>query len=335
MGIANLIAVDRAIHELRSGRGISIDGNGMVHPEFIDSATLESLSGRNTRLIITQNRARALGAQNPDGNQQINIKGLSLEDIYSIICGQKFEPTQFTPANNISIAALELAKIAKILPCAIIYEGDEGLEITGANIMGYNKDNDASLKLVAEAQLKLIDAASAGIKTFRTANGGAEHLAIIIGQPGDNPLTRIHSSCYTGDLLGSLTCDCGDQLRGAIKLMDEAGGGIIIYLMQEGRGIGLVNKLRAYQLQAEGLDTVEANEFLGFDDEERSFGAAAAILQELGIDEVKLVTNNPKKTRGLEQLGIIVSTTVPLVLAHEHNRAYLATKSAKSGHIIK
>jgi GTP cyclohydrolase II len=148
-------------------------------------------------------------------------------------------------------------------------------------------------------------------------------------------LARSHSECFTGDLLGSLRCDCGDQLRGAIAAIAAAGGGVLVYLAQEGRGIGLVNKLRAYRLQDAGLDTVDANLQLGFDADERVYQPAAEILRQLGFDAVRLLTNNPEKVKALAAAGITVAERVPHAFpANDHNRAYLDTKAVKSGHLF-
>jgi GTP cyclohydrolase II len=167
-----------------------------------------------------------------------------------------------------------------------------------------------------------------------------EHLAILIGDPAggtaDRPLlTRLHSECFTGDLLGSLRCDCGEQLRGAVREIAAAGGGVLLYLAQEGRGIGLVNKLRAYRLQDQGFDTIEANERLGFDADERVFLPAAEMLKHLGFTHVKLMTNNPEKVAGLEPCGITVTERVAHAFpSNSHNEFYLATKKKRSGHYL-
>jgi GTP cyclohydrolase II len=149
-------------------------------------------------------------------------------------------------------------------------------------------------------------------------------------------LVRLHSACFTGDVLGSLKCDCGPQLQAAATAMAEAGGGILLYLNQEGRGIGLANKMRAYALQDQGFDTVEANHHLGFQDDERDFRVGATLLSRLGVDRVRLLTNNPAKLAMLEKQGIAVTERVPLVVGKTpQNAAYLATKAAKSGHLFK
>ena len=175
------------------------------------------------------------------------------------------------------------------------------------------------------------------IVSFRPADGGPDQYAILVGAPErlDAPLARLHSECFTGDLLGSLRCDCGDQLRGAIRRMAEEGGGVLLYLAQEGRGIGLTNKLRAYLLQDGGLDTVEANHHLGFGNDERDFSAAAEMLRQLGIERVRLLTNNPAKIAQLDRNGIEVAGRVPHAFgANVHNRRYLLTKAQRSGHML-
>jgi len=180
----------------------------------------------------------------------------------------------------------------------------------------------------------LADAENARLIAFRPGDGGVEHLAILIGapDPASPLLVRLHSECFTGDLLASLRCDCGDQLRGAIVEIARAGGGVMLYLAQEGRGIGLVNKLRAYELQDAGFDTVDANEQLGFDADERVYQPAAEILRQLGFDKVRLLTNNPDKVAALAKHGIEV-TRVPHAFApNRHNRLYLDTKAKRSGH---
>lgn len=185
----------------------------------------------------------------------------------------------------------------------------------------------------------------ARVSSFDGLVDGREHIAFSLGDwagalersatGGPAPLVRPHSECLTGDVFGSLKCDCGPQLREALRIIGDAGGGILLYLRQEGRGIGLANKLRAYALQDRGLDTVDANRRLGFADDERDYGHAAAMLRALGIDEVRLLTNNPNKVAGLEAAGIAVAERVAHHMpANPHNADYLATKRKKSGHLI-
>jgi GTP cyclohydrolase II len=208
------------------------------------------------------------------------------------------------------------------------------LAIEADEIIDYDLRAARSLKPVSQARVPLAGAEDARIVAYRPSDGGIEHLAIVIGEPKqDAPvLVRLHSECFTGDLLGSLRCDCGDQLRGAIAAISEAGSGVLIYLAQEGRGIGLVNKLRAYQLQDDGLDTIDANEQLGFDADERVYLPAAQILRDMGFNHVRLLTNNPAKVEALAACGIEVVERVPHAFpATAHNKKYLATKATRSG----
>jgi GTP cyclohydrolase II len=175
------------------------------------------------------------------------------------------------------------------------------------------------------------------IVAFSNTRDGKEHAAIVRGMPWnhDDVPVRLHSECLTGDAIGSLRCDCRDQLEGALKMIGQMEQGIVLYLRQEGRGIGLTNKLRAYELQDTGLDTVQANEALGFRDDERDYSTAAHMLDSLRIKSVRLITNNPRKIEGLKALGITVTGRIPLVIPpNPYNIFYLQTKAAKSGHLI-
>jgi GTP cyclohydrolase II len=195
----------------------------------------------------------------------------------------------------------------------------------------------ATLHPVISARVPLAAARAGRLHVYRPDDGAEEHYAVEIGQPPrDRPvLARLHSACFTGDLLGSLKCDCGPQLHAALNLMGQEGAGVLLYLNQEGRGIGLANKLRAYSLQDQGFDTVEANHRLGFEDDERDFRIGAALLKQLGFSSVRLLTNNPAKIRMMEANHITVAERVPLNVGRtEHNDAYLATKAAKSGHLL-
>lgn len=189
----------------------------------------------------------------------------------------------------------------------------------------------------ARAKLPLKDAEDSLIVTFRLHGDEASHLALIIGDTIQNkiPLVRVHSSCVTGDLLGSLRCDCGDQLKLALNLIKESGYGILLYLNQEGRGIGITNKIRAYDLQDQGMDTYEANNALGFADDERDFSIAAYILKSLGISKIRLLSNNPHKVTQLRKYGIAISKREPLIAkAGRYNKAYIAAKAKKAGHVF-
>jgi GTP cyclohydrolase II len=211
------------------------------------------------------------------------------------------------------------------------------LTVTAEAIRGYQALAAQSLQPVGEGRVPLAGAENARIVAFRPRDGGIEHLAVIVGEPSKKApvLTRLHSQCFTGDLLGSLRCDCGDQLRGAIAEIGKQGAGILLYLAQEGRGIGLVNKLRAYRLQDSGADTAEANRQLGFEADERIYLPAAEMLRRLGFTQVRLLTNNPAKVEGLRRCGIAVTERVPHVFpANPHSDRYLAAKAARLGHML-
>ncbi len=228
-------------------------------------------------------------------------------------------------------AALRLARIAGILPA--FFTGGTGAEavVTATDIAAH--EDAARLTIAARAKLPITAAEDAEIVAFRSPEGN-EHVALIVGRPdGSAPLVRLHSECLTGDVLGSLKCDCGPQLHEALGRIAGAGWGILLYLRQEGRGIGLVNKLRAYQLQDQGFDTVDANTRLGFAIDARDFAVAARMLALLGQKAVRLLTNNPAKVAGLEAEGIHVGERVALALpANPHNERYLATKRDRTGH---
>ena len=242
-------------------------------------------------------------------------------------------------------AAIALVKSARLLPSALIVPAEdaarlaaaEGLTVLEAGSVAKTLSAPVTLSPVVHARLPMSVSEAGRLHVFRPADGGEEHYAVEIGQPArDAPvLARLHSACFTGDLLGSLKCDCGPQLRAALAQMAAEGAGVLLYLNQEGRGIGLANKMRAYSLQDQGFDTVEANHRLGFEDDERDFRLGAAILRRMGFRSVRLLTNNPAKIRMMEANGIAVVERVPLRVGHTaHNADYLATKAAKSGHLL-
>jgi len=245
-------------------------------------------------------------------------------------------------------AAIALAKLGRLLPALVAAPAAEPagmrlslLAVDQADVMAYPRQAATSLARVAEARVPLEDAPNSRIIAFRAADGGIEHLAILVGDvaavlaAGGAPLARIHSECFTGDLLGSLKCDCGPQLRGAIAKMNEEGAGVLLYLAQEGRGIGLVNKLRAYTLQDTGLDTLDANRAIGYGADERSFLVAATMLEQLDIPRVRLLTNNPDKLAGLAACGIaVVGRESHKFRGNGVNDRYLATKQDRFGHLL-
>ena len=248
--------------------------------------------------------------------------------------------------DTIHHAAIALAKSAQLLPAAIVLPVEDGHAEALRHGLSVMDATEVLSELVRErvqfpvssARLPMSVSDTGRVHVFRPDDGGIEHYAIEIGKPDLTApvLVRLHSACFTGDVLGSLKCDCGPQLQASCAVMSEAGAGVLLYLNQEGRGIGLANKMRAYALQDQGLDTVEANHHLGFDDDERDFRIGAALLARLGIASVRLLTNNPAKVAMLRSQGIQVAERVPLEVGKtEQNAFYLATKAAKSGHLLK
>jgi GTP cyclohydrolase II len=249
-----------------------------------------------------------------------------------------------------AVAALDLLKHANLLPAGIAWlmtqKDGSGLarrhgllQVAIDEIEGYRKRTAQDLDIVAQANLPLAHAEKTRILAFRPRSGAREHLALLIGSASpDNPvLVRLHSECLTGDLLGSLKCDCGDQLRGAIrKIGEDPAGGVLLYLAQEGRGIGLVNKLRAYHLQDQGYDTIDANTRLGFEADERAFAVAAHMLRRMGFGRIRLLTNNPDKVEGLRREGIeVVERVAHAFPQNPHNQDYLAVKKRRAGHLLE
>lgn len=238
--------------------------------------------------------------------------------------------------------AMELARIAGILPAFLVDPVDAGEAhvLFPGDLAAYT--DAGALRIVTRARLPVSASEDAEIVAFRSSADTREHIALVIGeQTGDRrPLVRLHSECLTGDILGSLKCDCGPQLDAALHAMarharEDGGWGVLLYLRQEGRGIGLVNKLRAYRLQDQGFDTVDANQRLGLPDEARDFPTAARMLDLLGAKEIRLMTNNPKKVDALAAAGITVSERVAHQLPdNPHNARYLATKRDRSGHLL-
>ena len=230
-------------------------------------------------------------------------------------------------------AALWLCTRQGLLPAVWAREGEGGDARLEVAALAGATDPDR-LHRVAAARLPVRAAEDARVVGFRHDVTGEEHVALVIGEHDDRPpLVRLHSECLTGDVFGSLKCDCGPQLETALARMRADGHGVLLYLRQEGRGIGLINKLRAYQLQDQGFDTVDANTRLGFAVDERDYGVAAAMLRALGVETVRLLTNNPAKVAALEAHGVAVAERVPLALpATAHNAGYLAVKRDRTGH---
>ncbi|MBB5516927.1 GTP cyclohydrolase II [Rubricella aquisinus] len=239
--------------------------------------------------------------------------------------------------------AVTLARRAQLLPAVLTiplpdagpFADENGLHLVSQATLDTYLSHWSPFEEVSAGRVPLHVAEAGRVHVFRARDGAEEHYVIEIGTPDRAApvLTRLHSACFTGDVAGSLKCDCGPQLRAALAQMAEEGAGLLLYLNQEGRGIGLANKMRAYSLQDEGFDTVEANHRLGFEDDERNFRVGSEILQAMGVRSVRLLTNNPRKVRMMDEGGVTVAERVPLRVGQtEQNRAYLATKRDKSGH---
>jgi 3,4-dihydroxy 2-butanone 4-phosphate synthase/GTP cyclohydrolase II len=225
-----------------------------------------------------------------------------------------------------------------LLPALERFAEQQGLKVlTVANLIAHRLRNESLVKQVAEEEFPTIHGGKYKAIVYRNAVDGSEHMALVKGDisTSDSVLVRLHSECLTGDVFGSERCDCGDQIRQSLRLIDQQGRGVLIYMHQEGRGIGLTNKIKAYALQDQGRDTVEANIELGFKDDLRDYGIGAQILRDLGVQKISLLTNNPRKITGLEVYGVNVTERVPLeVLPRDTNIHYLRTKQSKLGHLL-
>ncbi len=363
---ASMVAVDRAVGDLRRGSFVVIEGtSGAALAQAAETVTATSLAafsrianGR-ARLALTARRANVLNFPHP-GSSVVTLPLGETTDAETILwlADPTYSRRDALPApivlraeasDSCASAAVMLSKLAQLLPAALTANLPRGTDPLAGNsgsllrvgidaIIGYARFAAATLQPVSEARVPLTAAENARVIGFRPADGSAEQFAIVIGDPTANQpaLCRLHSECFTGDLLGSLRCDCGPQLQNALKIMGAAGHGVLLYLAHEGRGIGLINKLRAYQLQDAGLDTVEANQHLGFEPDERTYRAAAVMLHHLGIERVRLLTNNPAKVEALAREGVEVVERVPHAMSpNRHNRAYLAAKAKRSGHLLE
>jgi GTP cyclohydrolase II len=331
---------------------VGIEGAERIAIVSVETATSELLQmldpDRKARLLISGERAAALSLANlreaADPAEPVLIERSDWLDSESALeladPGRDFDRGPVGPLHPLHLncpqsarAALALARSAGLLPALWVIEPQAGN--AAVSVGDVASEESPEVELVARAKLPLDGVPETQIVAFRASDDGQEHVALVIGSfGGQPPLVRLHSECLTGDVFGSLKCDCGPQLKEALRIIGEEGGGVLLYLRQEGRGIGLANKLRAYSLQDRGLDTVDANRRLGFADDERDYAHAAAMLRALGIDRVRLLTNNPSKVAGLEAEGIeVVERVAHHMPANPHNADYLATKRKKSGHL--
>jgi GTP cyclohydrolase II len=355
--------VHRAASELRRGVPVVLTGDSplvLLAAETAGAAAvaeMEALTGSLPYLLLAPARAAAIlrAPMQPDAEAAAVVLPRSLlvpESFQSLAdptarqaqVRHLIQPMDCPPT---AVAALRLAKIGRLLPAVLAApaprdpqaaaDSHDLVTVPAADVLAYADQEAAGLRLVASAEVPLTGAPDSRVVAFRADGSAIEHLAIVIGQPetAAAPLVRIHSECFTGDLLGSMRCDCGEQLRGAIRRIAEDGAGVVLYLAQEGRGIGLVNKLRAYGLQDRGLDTMDANRALGWGADERNFMVGATMLRMMGISRIRLLTNNPDKMAGLIACGIdVAGREAHAMEPNGVNDEYLATKAARFGHML-
>jgi len=355
--------VERALFDIRRGLPVLLrdgDDTRLVHPlEDLDAAGLAALAERPDapHLVLSRHRLARLGHRiDADGARlaltpalcrdirRLNALAFGLEHVDAL--------PELHPAGQADRAALALMRRALLIPAALTtrVSDDERPDVEARLASGELLAVEAGeasrlfdttrgmLRRISEARIPLAEAAESHFILFREPDGLREHVAIVIGEaeqwPAAVPL-RLHSACLTGDLFASLRCDCGEQLRNAVAEIGALGGGVLLYLAQEGRGIGLANKLRAYTLQDAGLDTVDADQALGFGEDERQYGVAVDMLAALGIRRVQLLTNNPVKIAALTDGGIEVTERQAVYgRLTEHNARYLHAKAHRAGHLL-
>ena len=352
--------VARARADLRIGVAVAVssaEGDAVV--AAVETLTRDRLADLRALapvdVAITRRRAETLKARAYDGDMARIVldadagvaEALAIADPALALTRPMIGPLRARrdgPAAAHRLA-LKLTKMARLLPAAVVAPvanaaeaaARYGLALIDEAVMAAADEAAADIAHVSSARVPLAVSEDARVHVWRPRSGEEEHYAIEIGAPDRAApvLSRLHSACFTGDLIGSLKCDCGPQLRAALGQIGAEGTGVLLYLNQEGRGIGLANKMRAYSLQDEGFDTVEANHRLGFEDDERDFRIGTRILTQMGFSAVRLMTNNPAKVSAMEAAGLTVAERVPLIVGETaHNVAYLATKSKKSGHLL-
>ena len=336
--------VARAIDALRRGWPVAVSSPDGVLSLLPVETALESDVPAKADILISGQRAATLKLSNqrdavPDAAVRVGfapwLRARVLADPAHDLAAPLQGPFTARPlaAPTAANAAIRLARLAGLLPAFYLLDEASDTTLVAADAVAAF-DGASSVRLVTRARLPISATAHADIVAFRS--DGNDPVALVVGAPtGAPPLVRLHSECLTGDALGSRKCDCGPQLDAALARIAADGWGMLLYLRQEGRGVGLVNKLRAYQLQDQGFDTVDANLRLGFEDDARDFAVAAAMLRLLGQDRVRLLTNNPRKVAGLESAGIAVAERLPLLSSPDpENVAYLATKRDRSGHLL-
>jgi len=348
---AGQIDVERAIAEIRAGRPVILKDAESQIVVFGVECLAAALTGagraaarRGSRLILTAPRLRQLGLDRREPGL-VAVPAIDLARINALAqgVGARIDAPVAAPS-PIHLGALELLRLAHVLPAALVIPATGASSRRGllaaavAEVSGYRVARAKSLNIVGRAPVPLDGAPDTEFVVFRGGEGLRDQVAVIIGKPDySGPVTvRLHSACLTGDLFGSLKCDCGDQLRHTARFMAQNGGGVLLYIDQEGRGNGLSNKIRAYELQARGYDTYDADAVLGFDHDQRRFDFAADMLRKLGVARVRIMTNNPVKIAALENAGIdVVSDQRVIGRKTAHNQRYLASKRDRSGHLLE
>lgn len=351
-GDASQTAVERALAELRAGRPVVVEAEGRfamaVAAELVSPALLAAMlriGGDKACLVLTPARLRALGQGEVDGPRGIALAGLDGARVMALACERGAQVEEELLAVDAPAApALELARLALLLPAMLLAPLSEAsadmlpaVTVRADALVTFDQRLSSDIRIVSRAPVPLLAARNAEFVVFRGGEGMRDQVAIIVGtpDPATPVMVRLHSACLTGDLFGSLRCDCGDQLRGTVAAMAKAGGGVLLYLDQEGRGNGIANKIRAYKLQHEGMDTYEADETLGFDLDGRRFEFAAAMLRQLGYWQVVLMTNNPEKADTMRRSGLqVVDLRNVYGRRGAENVRYLIAKRERAGHAI-
>ncbi|HEX7237824.1 MAG TPA: GTP cyclohydrolase II [Gammaproteobacteria bacterium] len=353
------LSFDRAVDELRRGRAVHVtDGTQSLVVAAVETVQpplferLVSAGGARAVMLVTAERAHAAGLSHrlsgavavafPPETELEALRALAGVADIAPVEAPKFDIDAAPPNAPLAAASFQLAKAGRLVP-ALVGFGANGTALPGVLTIAASdvahhapRFGHHALQLLSRARVPLADALECEIAVYRDEHSLGEHVAVVIGKPDPASAVpvRLHSACLTGDLLGSLRCDCGEQLRTAVARIESLGGGVLLYLDQEGRGIGLPNKLRAYVLQDGGLDTVDADRHLGFRADERSYEVAAALLEELGFKRIRLLTNNPQKISALREHGLEVVGRLPLVTtSNTHNERYLRAKHERAGHL--
>lgn len=354
MGDSRELAVERALAEVRSGRPVVLRTDGgrylVMSPETVDDEVLSTIKSSGMaapELVLSQPRLRQLGLETQEPGVVL-VNGMNAADIHELIAHAGIHLNGHMPerAGEAEKAALELMRLAYLLPAAILTEIPSTLdaarwqmaEVEADALRHYRANVINSPRIVSRAPVPLDGVGETEFVVFRGGEGMRDQVAVVVGRPkvSEPVYVRLHSACLTGDLFGSLKCDCGDQLRGTVKFMAENEGGVLLYLDQEGRGNGIANKIRAYRLQHAGYNTFDADQILGFENDHRRFEFAAAMLKQLGYHSVKLITNNPGKVLALKETGLqVVSSHRAKARLTVQNVGYLAAKRDHAGHMIE